>query len=435
MEKYRELIFEAEEFLYAHPETGFREVQSSKYLAEKFEQLGYTLTYAGDIPGFYTVIDTGRPGPEVLLMAEMDALLCPSHPDADPTTGAAHACGHHVQGAAILGVAAALTEPEVLGKLSGRIRLCCVPAEEYIETDYRQSLKEQGIIRYLGGKQEFLRRGYFDGVDMAFILHGGGGLGAAVGAVGFVGLDVCYKGKAAHASNPWAGINALTAANCGMNAVNAIRDNFREEDLIRVQTIITHGGDATNTIPDNVTLETRIRGITDSAMDEAVLRVTRALIGGAVSLGAELEITSVPGYAPLVNDPGLMAASVEAAKRIGMAFYCNPARGTGSTDVGDLSAIMPAIHPFGVGCGGSFHGADFHVADREAACVTGAKWELSLIQVLLEKDAAVAKGILADFKPRYPSKEAFLAHVDAYDGRVDHISYEGNTATIRLKGE
>ena len=96
---------------------------------------------------------------------------------------------------------------------------------------------------------------------------------------------------------------------------------------------------------------------------------------------------------------------------------------------------MPAIHPFGMGCGGSFHGADFHVADMEAACVDGAKWELSLIQVLLENDAAVAKGILADFKPRYPSKEAFLAHVDAYDGRADHIFYNGNTATIRLKGE
>lgn len=65
MEKHRDLMFEAEAYLRAHPETGFREVESSKYLAQKFEQLGYTLTYAGDIPGFYTVIDTGRPGPEV----------------------------------------------------------------------------------------------------------------------------------------------------------------------------------------------------------------------------------------------------------------------------------------------------------------------------------------------------------------------------------
>ena len=368
-------------------------------------------------------------------MAEMDALLCPSHPDADPKTGAAHACGHHVQGAAILGVAAALKEPGALDDLSGRIRLCCVPAEEYIETDYRKSLKEKGIIRYFSGKQEFLYRGYFDGVDMAFILHAGGGLGAAVGAVGFVGLDVCYKGKAAHASNPWDGINALTAANCGLNALNAIRDNFREDDLIRVQTIITHGGDATNTIPDRVTLHSRIRGITDDAMDETVMRVTRALAGGALSLGAELEITSVPGYAPLVNDPGLLAASVEAAKRVGMEFYCNPARGTGSTDVGDLSAIMPAIHPFGMGYGGSFHAANSHVADLDAACVDGAAWELSLITVLLENGAAVAKQVLADFKPRYPSKEAYLAHVDAYDGTVQHIRYDGNTATVTLKGE
>ena len=293
VEKHRDLVLVAEEYLRVHPETGFREEITCKYLAENFEKLGYTLTYAGDIPGFYTVIDTGRPGPEVLVLAEMDALLCPSHPDADPVTGAAHACGHHVQGAAILGLAAALKEPGTLDGLSGRIRLCCVPAEEYIETEYRMSLKEKGIIRYLGGKLEFLRRGYFDGVDMAFMLHAGWGLSAAAGAVGFTGLQIEYKGLAAHASDPWNGINALSAANCGMNAINAIRDNFREEDLVRVQTIITNGGDATNTIPASVTLQCRIRGKTDEAMASTRLRVKRALIGGAVSLGTH-PFTMIP---------------------------------------------------------------------------------------------------------------------------------------------
>lgn len=432
VEKHRDLVLVAEEYLRVHPETGFREEITCKYLAENFEKLGYTLTYAGDIPGFYTVIDTGRPGPEVLVLAEMDALLCPSHPDADPVTGAAHACGHHVQGAAILGLAAALKEPGTLDGLSGRIRLCCVPAEEYIETEYRMSLKEKGIIRYLGGKLEFLRRGYFDGVDMAFMLHAGWGLSAAAGAVGFTGLQIEYKGLAAHASDPWNGINALSAANCGMNAINAIRDNFREEDLVRVQTIITNGGDATNTIPASVTLQCRIRGKTDEAMASTRLRVKRALIGGAVSLGAGIEITDFPGYAPLYNDPGLLRAAKTAADELGMSFYQNLGYGTGSTDMGDLSAVMPAIHPFGGGCTGGAHAPDFKVADKEEACVGGAKWEFTLLNVLLRHDAVCAREIVENYTPRFSSKAGFLAHLDSMDRCRACISYENGTAIAKL---
>ena len=108
VDKYRDLILEAERFIWKHPETGYREVVTSKYLEEKFEELGYVLTKAGDIPGFYTVIDTGRPGPEVLILGEMDSLICPNHPESDSKTGYVHACGHNTQVATLLGIAAAL---------------------------------------------------------------------------------------------------------------------------------------------------------------------------------------------------------------------------------------------------------------------------------------------------------------------------------------
>ena len=75
VEKYRSLILDAERYVWQHPETGYREVKTAEYLAKKFEELGYTLTYAGDIPGFYTVFDTGRPGPEVLVLGEMVSLI------------------------------------------------------------------------------------------------------------------------------------------------------------------------------------------------------------------------------------------------------------------------------------------------------------------------------------------------------------------------
>ena len=149
--KHRQLILDALDYIWANPESGYREWKTHRYLADAFRALGYELTEAGDIPGFYTVVDTGRPGPEVVVFGELDSLIVPTHPDADPQTGAVHACGHAAQCAALLGIAAALKEPGALDGLSGRIRLCAVPAEELIEIEYRMELREKGIIRYLGG--------------------------------------------------------------------------------------------------------------------------------------------------------------------------------------------------------------------------------------------------------------------------------------------
>ena len=184
VEKFRDLILEAERFIWAHPETGFKETVTSGYMEEKFRELGYELTMAEGITGFYTVIDTGRPGPEVLVLGELDSIICPAHKDADPVTGAVHSCGHNAQCAALLGVAAALTEPGILDEMSGRIRLCAVPAEELLEIEYRGKLRDQGKIKYFGGKTEFLHRGYFDGVDLAFMVHTAGGFSVSGGSVG-----------------------------------------------------------------------------------------------------------------------------------------------------------------------------------------------------------------------------------------------------------
>ena len=110
VEKYRDLILEAERYIWDNPETGYKEFKTSAYMEEKFRELGYELTLADGITGFYTVIDTGREGPEVMVLAELDSVICPSHPAADKTTGAVHACGHNAQCAAMLGIAAALKD-------------------------------------------------------------------------------------------------------------------------------------------------------------------------------------------------------------------------------------------------------------------------------------------------------------------------------------
>ena len=123
VEKHRELIENAEAWLWKHPETGFREWKSHEYLKNEFIKLGYSLREAGNIPGFTADLDTGRPGPRILVLGELDSLICADHPDADPETHAVHSCGHHAQCAALLGIAAALTEPGILDGLSGSVRL------------------------------------------------------------------------------------------------------------------------------------------------------------------------------------------------------------------------------------------------------------------------------------------------------------------------
>ncbi len=433
VEKYRQLILDAERYIWKHPETGYREWNTSKYMEDAFRALGYELTSAGDIPGFYTRVETGRPGPEVLILAELDSIICPAHPDADSATGAAHSCGHHAQCAAMLGIAAALKEPEVLAELSGSIRLCLVPAEELLELGYRMGLKKEGRIKYMGGKTEFLHRGYFDGVDIALMVHTFDRTAVMTGNVGCVTKNIIYKGRAAHAGNePWAGCNALYAANCGLNAVNAIRETFCEADIIRVHPIITKGGDMVNAIPETVCLESYVRGSSFDAIVNANAKVNRALVGAALSLGANVEIIDVPGYAPLINDPGMMALAKEAADRIIPEHGCTVEHTvvSGSTDMGDLSGIMPVVQPYCGGAAGIPHGNNYAIDDPERACVDSAKWQLGMVRLLLENGAERAKEIMKDYQPLFPSKEAYLAYVDGLCRSGDRICYREDGSAV-----
>lgn len=436
VDKYKELILEAERFIWKHPETGYREFITSKYLEEQFEDLGYELVRAGDIPGFYTVVDTGRPGPEILILGEMDSLICPKHKAAVPETGYVHACGHNAQCAALLGIAAALTEQRVLDKLYGRIRLCAVPAEELIEIEYRMELKRQGKIRYLGGKGEFLYRGYFDGVDLAFMVHASDHFFVRKGSVGCIAKTVYYKGVSAHAGgSPWLGKNALYAATQGISAVNAIRETFEEQDLIRFHPIVTHGGDVVNAIPELVTLESFVRGHDFEAMKYANKKINQALCGAALSIGANIEIIDTPGYAPLFNDQNLIALMKEAADLVipEEAFVVSDSIASGSTDMGELCGLMPVVHPYSGGAIGKAHGDDYYISDPNRACIKSAKLQLAMLGLLLQDDAKRAKDIIENFKPMFRSKEEYFKYIDTFWSDGDRIIYKDNgTAEIRL---
>jgi len=418
VDKYKDMILDAERYIWKHPETGYREWGTQKYLAEKFEGLGYRLTYAGNIPGFYTDVETGRPGPKVLIMGELDSLICTTHPEADPETGAVHACGHNAQAAGLLGIAAALKEPGILDGLSGSVRLCAVPAEELIELGYREELRKKGIIGYYGGKVEFMYRGYFDDVDVAYMFHTAGGVGfdCGRGQNGCIVKNITFEGLASHAGgSPHMGINALYAANIGMNAINALRETFRDSDHIRVHPIVTYGGTAVNAIPNKVALESYVRGASLEAIQRENHKVNRALAASAAAMGANVMLSDRTGYAPLFNNETLAGLACDVMKNVlepstvGHSDYWS----TGCTDMGDVGSCIPAIHPHIGGAQGASHGADYYIVNADTACVKSAKGQLLLMAALLENDAAKAKQIRAEAKLVFPSIKDYFRTMDS----------------------
>ena len=243
-----------------------------------------------------------------------------------------------------------------------------------------------------------------------------------------------YKGVAAHAGgSPWEGKNALYAATCGINAANAIRETFRDSDLIRFHPIITGGGNMVNAIPEQAQIETYVRGKTFEAIEKANKRINQALIGAALSLDNNIEIIDIPGYAPLVNSKGMMQTAKEAIDSLfpELNVPMTDRYSTGSTDMGDLSCVMPVIHPHCGGATGNAHGNNYQISDPETACVKSAEWQLAMLTLLLQNGAKKAKEIVSNFKPMF-SKEGFLAYLDSLNRSGDRIIYKENGAEITL---
>ena len=440
VEKHRDLIFQALDYIWKNPETGYREWKTHAYLEEEFAKLGYELTLAGDIPGFTAELDTGKPGPTVAVFGELDALLCATHPDADPETGAVHACGHCAQTAALLGLAAALKEPGALEGLSGKIRLVAVPAEELIELGYRKQLREQGVIRYFGGKPEFLYRGLLDGVELAFLIHTGsrasGCAGMRAGYNGCVAKNISFRGLSAHAGgSPHRGINALYAANVAMTAINALRETFPDSAHIRVHPIITAGGGAVNAIPDDVRMESYVRAADLVNVERANRKVNRAIAASAVAMGANVHIEDIPGYMPGINDLGMIEAMQQAMTDVGLNVTYMPTDwSTGSSDMGDMSAVMPTVHPNIGGAAGAGHSDSFRIVDPETACVSSAKAQLQMLRVLLCNDAERAKQIVENYKPVFATKEDYFAAMDKLNLNCQAVQYEGESKAVLTFG-
>ena len=399
----------------AEPELGFKEYKTAEKFASLLRGLGREPRTGVANTGVIDVFKGAKSELRVAVMGELDAILVADHPDADPMTGAVHACGHNAQLSAVAAIACALHDTGLMDELDGDIVLMGVPAEENVEITYRNKLREEGKLWFLSGKQEFIRLGEFDDIDVSVMQHSavaapGFRAGASSVCNGFTVKLINYKGKAAHAgAAPFEGVNALNAAMLGLMAVHAQRETFRDEDHIRVHPIITKGGDIVNIVPADVRLESYVRGSNTAAILEASEKVNRAFRSGADAVGAECEIIELPGYLPVIQCEelnALMYRELQSLVGDGVLNDC-PGFGGGSTDLGDVSHLMPAIQSFFAGVEGGLHTKDFCLKDKDLAILTAAKAMLCLVIELLYGGAEVGKKIKKGFKPVL-TKEQYL---------------------------
>ena len=197
---------------------------------------------------------------------------------------------------------------------------------------------------------------------------------------------------------------------------------------------MTDGGQTVNIIPSSATLSTFVRGKTIDSIIKTNKKLNRAMAGAAVSLGAKVSTIDRPGYSPLINDKTLVRLAEEVAtEHFGADRVSNHGRwGTGSTDMGDLSCVMPAIHPHMAGCSGNGHGDDYLVTDPVKACLGAATVQICMAERLLQDNAKLAREVLENAELRYPSKEAFFADIDQLLSDKDLVGYDGDTITVTL---
>ncbi|RAK12501.1 amidohydrolase [Halanaerobium saccharolyticum] len=415
----RSKIIEIIEEIYKTPELGYKEEKTTSIIAKAFSDLEINFKEHENLTGINALLKMENPGPTIAVLGELDAVICTEHPDADPETKAVHACGHNIQLGVMYGVAAAFKKAGVESELAGTLNFIATPAEEFIELEFRDELRESGKINYFGGKQELIKRGSFDDVDISIMMHSLD-LGQKKALIapegnGFVGKKIKFIGKESHAgSAPEKGINALNAAVLAMNNINAQRETFAEKDRVRVHPIITKGGDIVNIVPADVRMESYVRARNIEAIKSANKKVDRSLKAAAMAVGADVKITDIPGYLPLLNNEGLdlilksnLLNLVEKEEiTVGGDF-------TGSFDFGDVSHLMPALHPFFGGVSGDLHTRDFKTKADEDAYILPIKALAMTIVDLLYNNAAEAKKVINDFQPLLKKKE-YLSLMDEF---------------------
>lgn len=417
IESRKEEIISLGTELLNNPESGYCEVKTAAKVKAELERLGLTCRTGLAVTGIRADIKCGKgDGPRIALMGELDALPVPSHPFADPATGAAHACGHHAQLTQMLAAAEALLP--IVDELSGSLAFIAVPAEEFQALDYCRKLIAEEKIRYCGGKPEFIRLGVLDDIDMVLLIHAGHDTFTPESYNGFCMKEIVFEGRAAHGGlRPWAGINAASMARQALNMIDAQRDTFDDKDSVRIHGIISNGGDAVNVVPAKAVLELQIRAKTPEAVANACKTVDRSVKAAAMAFGGKVTIHNLGGYMPYVSNAKLNKVHGDNLMELTGKVLGNFGHRGSSTDMGDVSMLMPALHAYSGGFAGSPHGADFVVDDPVLAYVEGAKLLAMDVITLLGDEAGKGKEIAAE--KSVMDKENYLKYKESMSSKEE----------------
>jgi len=340
--------------IHANPELAFKEHFAAKTLADALEAQGlapktgvYTLDTAieADLP-------TRGPGPRVAILAEYDAL-----------PGIGHACGHNLIATAALGATLGLNA--VASALPGNVRFLGTPAEE------------KG-----GGKELMARAGAFKGIDAAMMIHPAGMNMATMTCICVAEVKVIYHGRSAHASAmPHKGLNALDALLLAYQAISNLRQHIRSTE--RIHGIVTEGGLAPNIVPERAAGEFYVRAANEKALAALKPRVQACFEAGAMGTGCKVEVKwAGVDYLDLNTNWPLADRFQVHAESLGREFVPKEQLSggpAGSTDMGNVSYLVPSIHPM-IACAPAnvvIHHPDFtkwagsEMGDR--AAIDGAK--------------------------------------------------------------
>ncbi|MBI9101175.1 MAG: M20/M25/M40 family metallo-hydrolase [Spirochaetales bacterium] len=360
-------VCELGDALWNTPEPGFREVETHRILSEAFRDDGFTVHEFGEFPGFIAGTSETPENSRLLLIADMDALPNPEAADGSYI----HSCGHHMQMAVLYGAASALKKKNF--PALDQIGFLAVPAEEFIDFDIRNKLKNEGKIEFLSGKLELLNRGFFDKAEYVVSTHAAGVkspkyINSVLNMSGFKIMNFKFHGRATHAgATPHLGHNAQNSGALFLQACAFLRETFNEAAHIRIHPIMKLLPDqSVNLIPASAIVETYVRAASLEEVNTTVDKLRAAAEGCASSLGCTVEIQTEAGYLPFKADLNLHELARKTAKKMGVDFT-EEDFSAASSDVGDISAIKPTIMLGLPGANGMFHNPGFRITDREIA--------------------------------------------------------------------
>ena len=311
-------LTEISRWMYENPEIAYEERESSARLADFLKGNGFDVEYPAYGLETAFVARAGDTGPEVIICAEYDAL-----------PGVGHACGHNIIATSALGAGIGLLE--AANQLGFRVTVLGTPAEE----------------KY-GGKVDLINAGAFEGAKLAMMVHPSTHDVVDPPVISVAHIDVIFRGKTAHASAyPFLGVNALDAFVQAYVNVSTLRQQLEPTD--KVHGIITHGGDAPNIIPDHTRSSWYVRAPQQDRLDVLLPRVLACFEAAATATGCTHEIEYVGHtYEDMISNPimvELFAANSEALGRPMMRGKDLPPTVSGSTDMGNVSKLVPTIHP------------------------------------------------------------------------------------------